>query len=87
MTVVQRINNYLKEHFPGYEAVMIIKKGDEAETRNLYMVAAQHIDGTFAAWEEWNNLFPKLENGYFGIETEEECTKLLETFKEKEPIK
>lgn len=81
MTVVQRINQYLKEHFPGYEAVMIIKKGDDVETRNLYMVAAQCTKGTYAVWEEWDNLFPKLENGHFGLKTREECIEIFDRYR------
>ena len=76
--VVNSLKEYFNEAFPGTSICHVYRKSNHPDDYYLYTVTAKSSDGTYCCWSSWNSLTENLNNGHYGLETEQNCIDILQ---------
>ena len=78
--VMEQVKVYFKEHLPQYTVLKIRKQSYHPDDSHLYMVSAKKDNGTYAVWTSWNQKIQSLNHGHYGLQSEEDCEKIMDEF-------
>lgn len=78
--VAEQVKAYFREDLPLYTILEIRKKSYHPDDHYLYMVSAIKCDGTYAVWTCWNHITKSLNHGHYGLQSQEECEKIMDEF-------
>lgn len=78
--VMEQVEIYFKGHLHGYTVLKVRKKSYHPDDSHLYMVSAKKDDGTYAVWTCWNRKTETLNHGHYGLQSEEDCEKVMDKF-------
>ncbi len=80
LEVLEQVKLYFKENLPKYTVLKVRKKSYHPDDSHLYMVSAKKDDGTYAVWTCWNQKTKSLNHGHSGLQSEEDCDKIMGGF-------
>ena len=80
LEVMEQVTIYFKENLPKYTVLKIRKKSYHPDDSHLYMVAAKKDDGTYSVWTCWNQKLKSLNHGHYGLQSKEDCEKVMDGF-------
>ena len=76
--VVKSLKEYFNEAFPGISICHVYRKSNHPDDYYLYTVTAKSSDGTYCCWSSWNSLTESLNQGHYGLKTEQNCIDILQ---------
>lgn len=76
--VVNSLKRYLAEVFPGTSICHVYRKSNHPDDYYLYTVTAKSSDGTYCGWSSWNSITESLNQGHYGLKTEQDCIDILQ---------
>ena len=77
LEVAEHVANYFKKNLPDYTVLGIVRKSFHPDDDYLYMVVSKKNDGSYSFFECWNECTLSLNHGYYGIESLDDCVKLI----------
>jgi hypothetical protein len=75
--VVNHVCEYFDKELNDYKVLSIYRKSNYPDDSFLYSVLAQHKNGTYACWTNWNENIQSLNHGHTFIPTLENAMKIL----------
>lgn len=76
--VVKSLKEYFNEAFPGISICHVYRKSNHPDDYYLYTVTAKSSDGAYCCWSSWNSLTESLNQGHYGLKTEQNCIDILQ---------
>lgn len=80
LEILQQVSLYFRENLPKYDVLKVRRKSYHPDDAHLYMVSARKADGTYAVWTCWNQKTESLNYGHYGLQSEEDCEKIMDEF-------
>lgn len=78
--VVHMVKEYFQKNLNMYDSLNIFRSSNHPEDNYLYSVIGFHDNGTFSCWTCFNSQTESLNNGHYGLQTEEMALEILSSY-------
>jgi len=78
--VAEMAREYFRKNLNMYDSLDIFRSSNHPEDNYLYSVLGFHENGTFSCWTCFNSRTESLNNGHYGLQTEDRALEILSSY-------
>lgn len=78
--VVHMVKVYFQKNLSMYDSLNIFRSSNHPEDNYLYSVIGLHDNGTFSCWTCFNSRTESLNQGHYGLQTEDMALKIISSY-------
>lgn len=78
--IIDMVKRYFQKNLTMYGSLEVFRSSNHLEDDYLFSIIGFHNNGTFSCWTSFNSQTESLNNGHYGLKTENEALEIISSY-------